>query len=271
MHWIRSILPKRRHSLQRLYALKKIKGLFLTGLFCMLSLSAIGADKKMSAAEIYQKSVNIFTHPSMQYIVDSTVEYDGKVSEARAFKMVTQKQDEDNSAVLLRFIAPADLKCTAILINKEQGDSNRYVYFPSLKRVRVVPESDKQKEIMGMGISFEEMTKPQGQFEPVLTNYVKGKQVYQLTLLDKNKKTVFLIEPDNLQLIQIEVFEKQKLIKRVNVFEVKEVFDEKVITAWQIHDFNKKRIINYQVRDASISNQIKKSEFYKNRLKRCNL
>lgn len=225
----------------------------------------------MTAKEIYQQSVNIFTHANMQFIVDSSIEYAGEVSEKRAFKVVTKKRDENNSNVLLRFIEPVDLKCTAILLNKEQGDISRFIYFPSLKRVRVVPESDKQKEVLGMGISFAEMTKPKGSFDPVLLNYLKGKKVTQLTLLEDDKKTIFLIDPETLNLLQIEVFEDKQLTKRVEVFEVKEMFAEKVITQWKINDFKKKRLINYQVRVDSIVNEVDNTAFYKNRLKRCNL
>lgn len=224
-----------------------------------------------TAQNLYQQSVNIFTYPHMEFVVESHIQHGAAISENRTFKMIAKKTDEENSSLLLRFLQPVDLRCTAILINKKQGEVSRFVYFPSLKRVRVIPESDKQKEVLGMGISFEEMSKPKGEFEPLLNHQINGKPVHKLTLVNQDKKTVFYIDKSNKNLLQIIIFAGSELIKQVDILDSREFFGEKVITHWKIEDKEKQRIITYKVKESSITDKINDEVFNKNRLKRCQL
>lgn len=241
----------------------------LSGLFLVLISSIAEANNTLSPQELFEKSVNIFSHEQMSFVIDSKIMYGEDVTESRSFFIASKKQDRNNGALLLRFIGPQDIKCTAILMNKVDAKLHRYVYFPSLKRVRVIPESDNQKEVLGMGISYEEMAQPKGLFSPVSEETIDGKTYLKLDLVNDSKKTVFLIKPDSFDLKSIHVYQKDSLQKEVQVKEVREAFGERLIFAWSIKDFTKNRTISYQMQNESITNQVDDAVFYKNRLKRC--
>ncbi|WP_321324895.1 outer membrane lipoprotein-sorting protein [Thiomicrorhabdus sp.] len=227
------------------------------------------ASSHLDAQEIFTKSVNIFTHKHMSFVIDSDIFYGEGVKEQRSFFIASKKQDKDNAALLLRFVAPQDIKCTAVLINKTDDQLQRYVYFPSLKRVRVIPESDKQKEVLGMGISYEEMTQPKGEFEAVKKVELDGKNQLQLNLIDGHKKTVIYVEPDSFDLKKILVYQDNVLQKEVDIKDIRNLFNQKIIFNWSIKDMLKKRTIDYAIRQDSVVNSVDDGLFYKNRLKRC--
>ena len=227
------------------------------------------ASSQLVPQDLYTKSVTIFTHDNMSFVVDSEIFYGEELSESRSFMIASKKQDEQNSSMLIRFVAPQGIKCTAVLMNKSDEDLMRYVYFPSLKRVRVIPDSDKQKEVLGMGVSYEEMTQPKGIFEPVTEVLVDGQTFLKLVLIDQTKKTIFWISPNEFNLKKIQVFKEGVMQKEVLVDDIRTVFNEKVIFAWKIQDFMKQKTVSYRIKEESVSNQIDDSLFHKNRLKRC--
>ncbi|MEA3406357.1 MAG: outer membrane lipoprotein-sorting protein [Pseudomonadota bacterium] len=231
-----------------------------------ISGSAIAIE---SAEEIYKKGVKIFVHKSIGAIIDSTIHYENGDQEKRAFFLAKKEQNSDKSSILIRFLEPDDIKCTAVLVNKIGDKDKRYAYFPALKRVRIIPESDKGKEVFGIGISYEDLGAPQGQFEEPKEIDREGVIHYQLTLVDSSKTSQYLIDSTSYQLKEMNVLKNGDLEKKVVINEIKPYFGDDLITSWNINYPKTNRSIQYSIRPDSITEKLKDSLFHKNKLKRC--
>ena len=221
------------------------------------------------AQTIYDRSVNIFSSDNIYFIVDSDIRYADGETEERAFILAKESSGGDESSILIRFLAPANIKCTTVLVNKTADQTNRFAYFPSLNRTRVIPEKDKQKEVFGIGISYEDLNKPSGLFSPTEEVEKMGKKFYKLTLKEDNKSSIYLVSAEDYLLTELTVFKDEQLEKRVKIHQVETFFGEKMITAWEVFDPKKDRTIQYKIRSESIQQEPKASLFFKNSLSRC--
>ncbi|HHS99568.1 MAG TPA: outer membrane lipoprotein-sorting protein [Thiomicrospira sp.] len=222
-----------------------------------------------SAEDIYQKGVKIFVHKSIGAVIDSTIQYENGDQEKRAFFLAKKEQGPEKSSILIRFLEPDDIKCTAVLVNKVGEEDKRYAYFPALKRVRIIPESDKGKEVFGIGISYEDLGAPQGKFEEPKEIDKEGVLHYQLTLVDSNKTSQYLIDSTSYQLKEMNVFKNGDLEKKIVINEIKPYFGDDLITSWDISYPKTNRSIQYSIRPDSVTEKLKNSLFHKNKLKRC--
>lgn len=224
---------------------------------------------KLDAQTVYNKSVHFFSQDNLSFIVQSTIENANGSTQQRRFLLAKHNPNAHESAVLIRFAAPDDIKCTAVLIQKQAQDTQRYAYFPALNRTRIIPESDKNKEIFGIGISYEELNKPKGDFEPLAQITRLNKPFYNVTVKSANGYSVYWIEAENFNLDSIEVYQQNTLQKKVTILTTAQVFGEKLITAWNVHEPASERVIHYTIDSASISNEVDSGLFHKNRLSRC--
>jgi len=240
--------------------------LSLTVAVTALSTQAIAIE---SAEQIYKKGVKIFVHKSIGAVIDSTIQYENGDKENRSFFLGKKEHDQDNSSILILFLEPDDIKCTAVLVNKESAEDKRYAYFPALKRVRIIPESDKGKEVFGIGISYEDLGEPQGTFEVPKKIAREGVINYQLTLVDNNKTSKYFIDSNTYKLNQMDVYKNGELEKNIIINEIKPYFGEDLITSWDISYPETNRSIQYAIRADSITQDLSDSLFHKNKLKRC--
>ena len=222
-----------------------------------------------TAEEIYKKGVKIFVHKSIGAVIDSNILYQNGDQEKRAFLLAKKEHSDTESSILIRFLEPDDIKCTAVLVNKIDEEDKRYAYFPALKRVRIIPESDKGKEVFGIGISYEDLGEPKGQFEEPKEIDRNGVLHYQLTLIDDDKKSQYFIDSINYHLKQMDVYKSGALEKTIIINEIKPYFGDDLITSWDITYPNSNRSIKYSIRPNSITEDLKDSLFHKNKLKRC--
>ncbi len=234
-----------------------------------LATLATPAMSAETAEDIYKKGVKIFVHKSIGAIIDSTIHYQSGEQEKRAFFLAKKEQSTDKSSILIRFLEPDDIKCTAVLVNKDGDEAKRYAYFPAIKRVRIIPESDKGKEVFGIGISYEDLGIPEGEFETPKQIDIDGVQHYQLTLIDGNKTSQYTIDSGAYQLKEMKVFKHGELEKKVIINEIKPYFGDDLITSWDITYPKTNRSIQYSIRPDSVTEDLKSSLFHKNKLKRC--
>ena len=230
--------------------------------------TASETSESLTAQQIYQQSVNLFTFKELAFEVQSNTSYGNTVAEQRRF-LVASKHNQPDSSLLIRFLQPKEIQCTSILMNKSADSLSRYVYFPALNRIKRVPDSDKQKEMMGMGISYAEIDKPEGQFLPLEELELDGRVVYKVTLNDGQKSMQAWVEKATMNLIKLEKFENNKLLKTMMVNATKKIYQQKMITDWNIQDFELDRQIHYQVIENTIQVQVDRNLFRKNLLKRC--
>lgn len=132
---------------------KQILGMsLLVVLLSLFSISAVSLGSSLSAVDILAK-------------VDHTMKADAKVM-SQTMTLVTatgqqrtrdlqmwSKQDAKGDQMLVRFLSPADVKGTGVLMNSE----DMWLYLPALGRVRRVASHAKKGSFMGSDLSYDDM------------------------------------------------------------------------------------------------------------------
>lgn len=132
-----------------------------TLLFTMSFISIIYCNVyPQSAAEISKKSMDMIDIGNME--MTSTIHIrDGKGnSRSRQITTIRKKFSTVNKTIV-RFIAPADVKGTALLVyDYEKQSDDMWIYLPALRKVRRVVSSEKGKNFMGSEFTNADMSKP---------------------------------------------------------------------------------------------------------------
>ena len=112
------------------------------------------------ARDIAEEASNVIEFESMEMTSTLNI-YDnrGNVRE-RKVALATRKFGEVTKT-LIRFISPADVRGTAILIyDYENKQDDMWIYLPSLRKIRRIVSSERGKSFMGSEFSNADMSKP---------------------------------------------------------------------------------------------------------------
>jgi hypothetical protein len=234
------------------------------GLWCLIVFPLLAQD----AGKLLEESVRLFAGSNVRFDVEAVVEKPDGKSE-RSFT-VARYEGNGKRALLIRFIAPATLKCTAILTLKDDGKTRTYVYFPSIKRVRIIPRSKENTEAVGLGISYDQLHDSGGHFLPLERFVERNREYFKVTrLYDDGRKSVYIIEADSKRLMRIKMYDKKKLVKEIVVDSIGEAGGRLMVLAWHVIDRAKKRVIYFRVKPSSVSDDVREQWFRKNLLRRC--
>lgn len=113
-----------------------------------------------SAREISNKATEAIEIGDME--MTSTIEiYDNKGNvRTRQISTATRKFGAC-SKTLIRFLSPADVKGTSLLIyDYENENDNMWIYMPALRKVRRILSNEKGKNFMGSEFTNADMSKP---------------------------------------------------------------------------------------------------------------
>ena len=135
--------------------MKKIK-LMLTLLMLALFMQTNAQDPK----EINQKASDV-SNPDAYEMTATLTTYDAKGNKrVRDFASVSKKFGT-TTKMLIKFLSPANVKGTAILIydNKDKDD-DMWIYMPALRKTRRIISSEKSKSFMGSEFSNADMSRP---------------------------------------------------------------------------------------------------------------
>lgn len=135
---------------------KNMKTSIILSLFVFLSVAAFS----QSAVEISKKSTNTIDIGDME--MTSTIYIRDARSNVRERKIVTaSKTFGDASKMLIKFIAPADVMGTSLLVyDYENKADNMWIYMPALRKVRRIVSSEKGKSFMGSEFTNADMSMP---------------------------------------------------------------------------------------------------------------
>ena len=228
------------------------------------------AKSSVNADAIFEKSIKLFSLPNISFIVDSTITSKHS-KDKRSFFLAKKSKNIHDYSLLIRFIAPSDIKCTAVLVINNESKAKRYAYFPALDRVRIIPTKDENKEVFGIGISYDELSSKKGDF--VSSTVVKdgSKTFHKLVLVYKNKQTDYYINQGNNLLEKIEIHKNNKLIKKISILKTMTFKGNQIIQKWKVEDLAHKKHIDFSMRKESVTDKINKNLFFKNKLERCTL
>lgn len=105
----------------------------------------------------------------------------------RNMQYYSKKKTEDEYKMLMKFIAPADVKGTAFLsIEQSDRDDDRYLYLPALRRVKKITASGKGGNFMSSDFTYYDIGRPKlkdWQYERLPDETVEGYACYVVAAL----------------------------------------------------------------------------------------
>ena len=108
-------------------------------------------------------------------------------SQERAVKIYAEQVgDVENS--LLRFMAPKRVKGISFLVINGDESSKRYLYMPSQKKTRLVPEGDNRKSFQGTDFTYYDLSPhdvDSDNYEPLTSERYDGHDTWVCTSLPK--------------------------------------------------------------------------------------
>ena len=112
------------------------------------------------AREISKKSSNAISLDAMEMV--STLKIISANGDERVRTMSTAtKKFGEVSKMMMKFIEPADVRGTTILIfDNENKDDEMWIFMPALRKTRRIVSSDKGKNFMGSEFTNADMSKP---------------------------------------------------------------------------------------------------------------
>jgi hypothetical protein len=112
------------------------------------------------ALEISNKATQVIAFDAME--MTSTLKIIDNKGNVRTRQVSNStKKFADVTKTLIKFISPADVKGTAMLIyDYENKDDDMWVYLPSLHKTRRIVSSEKSNSFMGSEFSNSDMSKP---------------------------------------------------------------------------------------------------------------
>jgi hypothetical protein len=135
----------------------KKKAILLASLLPLLQAAAQQPD----ADQIMSKSRDLSLTGSMSANISLTITEKGGATRNRTISMTTKSYAEGLEKRFIRFIEPADVRGTAMLVvdNKNTADE-MWIYLPALKKTRRIVTSEKGKSFMSSEFSNADMSSP---------------------------------------------------------------------------------------------------------------
>jgi len=126
-------------------------------IFCALTVTA------QNAREISRRSMNYTEVGDMEMISTINI-YDAKGNVRTRQIGTASRKFSENTKMLIRFLAPADVKGTALLVyDYEDQDDSQWIYMPALRKVRRIVSTEKGKNFMGSEFTNADMSRPNQQ------------------------------------------------------------------------------------------------------------
>jgi outer membrane lipoprotein-sorting protein len=129
-------------------------------LIVLLMLFSTAFLSAQSAREISEKAADIMEVSAMEMVTTLEI-YDPK-GRVRVRKVATAtRRFKDVTKTMIKFLSPADVKGTAMLIyDYENKSDDMWIYMPALRKTRRIVSSEKGKNFMGSEFTNADMSKP---------------------------------------------------------------------------------------------------------------
>ncbi len=161
-------------------------------LFILFSVWVVTLAQEPSGKAIMEKALNKSTWKYMQGDVELILINSQGQKRVRKIKMFSRKRNENESDMLMRFVAPPDVKNIAFLtIEHSNADDERYLYLPALRRVKRISSSGKGGNFMSSDFTYYDIGKPKlndWTYKRLEDEKVDGFDCYKIECLPANKQ-----------------------------------------------------------------------------------
>ena len=211
--------------------LTAITVLIVSCIFCF-SASSSGQD----AREVSKNSADIIALSSMEMVTTLKI-YDQKGNVRTRKVSIASKKFGEVTKMIMRFIDPADVRGTAMLVYDYEGKSDdMWIYMPALKKSRRIVSNEKGKNFMGSEFTNADMSKPNlddFNYKLLSTETLNGKNCFKIEATPKTKelegengfsKKISYIDKGNYLCYKIEFYDLSgKLSKTQSISDYKPV------------------------------------------------
>lgn len=180
-----------------------------------------------TAQEIAKKSNDAVEAGDMEMISGIYI-YDAKGNLRTRQISTASKKFADCTKMLIRFMAPADVKGTSLLVYDYDNQSdNQWIYMPALRKVRRILSAEKGKNFMGSEFTNADMGKPNLQ-DYIFTNLgvteLEGKKCWKIEAKCTNEaiqqengfsRKISYIDQNNFLTYKVEYFDFSGQLQRV--------------------------------------------------------
>ena len=198
------------------------RGVFVASLaIAALSVSATAADNARQIVDEAQKRTEVKSqrYEGLLQVFDAR----GKVSDKRwTFERLGSHGD---STVVLRFIAPAEVKGVALLVvNHRDRASDQWMWTPAIERDRRIALQDRSTRFFGTDFSFEDLEERDvNQYEYALLGdeTVDGARCWKIESTPRQAKgsqytrSIVWIRKESYAMARIDSFVKDKAVRRL--------------------------------------------------------
>ncbi len=123
----------------------------------LITSKQVEAEQLLTVDEIMDKMEETAPDFTTQKTISEMVIIDEKGNEeTRKMIMFSQKEEDDKTSTLIRFLSPNSVKGVTLL-NINNGEKI-YLYLPAYNKPRRIAGASKQEEFMGTGLSYEDMS-----------------------------------------------------------------------------------------------------------------
>jgi hypothetical protein len=149
-------LPFRARKVRSLVGAGVAAGVVAVVLFVLVLFGALPARAADDSKAILEKArTQLESKTDQATVVLKIIEPNGEVK-TREMSLQTLRT-ADGFKALVRIIAPADIKGTALLAEIEKGEERQWLYLPSSKQVRRVASAKKSTGVLGSELSPEDL------------------------------------------------------------------------------------------------------------------
>ena len=134
------------------------KMLFLLSAISVLSLQAMLAQQS-DPAQLMDKSRDLTMSGNIQSTVALTITEKNGAVRTRKLNMITKSYDDGTIKRMVKFLDPADVRGTAMLIiDSKNSQDDMWIYLPALKKTRRIVSTEKGKSFMSSEFSNADMS-----------------------------------------------------------------------------------------------------------------
>lgn len=236
-------------------------------LFFFAPEKTLALDKR--AQEILQKvQKQIQSKDEQAQVTMKIIEPNGEIK-TRSMKIQTLQGKKFYA--LVRILAPADIKGTAVLSEIDKQEENQWLYLPSTKQVRRVVNTKKSNGVLGSELSMDDLN----------STAIKGSEVrlfqsdatyVSLEVVPKKGKSIYervltTISATQHVPVRTEYFQNGQVVKTVQFSNYKKVNDVLRAHSIKIRNQKSRRGTDLELTEVKINSGLKTTDFTVNALK----
>ncbi|MBS1271261.1 MAG: hypothetical protein MAGBODY4_00390 [Candidatus Marinimicrobia bacterium] len=135
---------------------------YASSVFIMLLITSLGFARAPTGYDIMERMLNQSTWDDMQATVTLTLKTSRGETRVRTIDFYSKESQDGDTRMLMRFTDPADVEGTGFLmIEHDNGEDERYLYLPALRRVKRIAASGSGGNFMSSDFTYYDIGSPE--------------------------------------------------------------------------------------------------------------